>query len=308
MATARKAEPQDVASASARDNASGGRNVRPTRAALRYYGGKARLAPWIVAHLPPHACYVEPFGGAASVLLRKAPAPCEVYNDLDGDVVGFFRVLRERPGELVEAIRRTPFARAEIDLACVPAPPGLDDLERARRVYVRAWQGRHGLPARGKMGWRFERAASGSRTAVAQWTDLGRLWETAERLRRVQLECDDALRVIARFDGPDTVQYIDAPYPASTRGARWATAAYAHELTDAGHRRLAEALRRLRGMAVVSGYPCPLYRELYAGWPVVTRRARTNGARAATEALWLSPRAAAQLGTRQLALLEEDRP
>jgi DNA adenine methylase len=299
------ADAEDVAPTPALDGAWSDRGARPTRAALRYYGGKARLAPWIVAHLPPHTGYVEPFGGAASVLLRKPPAPCEVYNDLDGEVVGFFRVLRERPGDLVEAVRRTPFARAEVDAACVPPPPGLDDLERARRVYVRSWQGRHGLPARGRMGWRFERAAAGYRTAVAQWADLDRLWATAERLRTVQLECDDALRVLARFDGPDTVHYIDPPYPASTRGRRWATTAYAHELTDADHRRLAEVLRGLRGMAVVSGYPGPLYRELYAGWPVVTRRARTNGARAATEALWLSPHAAARLGTRQLSLLEE---
>ena len=95
----------------------------PSRAALRYFGGKARLATWIVDHLPPHVCYVEPFGGAASVLLRKPPAPYEVYNDLDGEVVGFFRVLRERPHDLVEAIRNTPFARAEIDAACAPTPP-----------------------------------------------------------------------------------------------------------------------------------------------------------------------------------------
>jgi DNA adenine methylase len=284
-----------------------GPETGPTRAALRYYGGKARLAPWIVAHLPPHVCYVEPFGGAASVLLRKPPARCEVYNDLDGDVVGFFRVLRERPDDLLRAITLTPFARAEVDLACAAAPDGLDEVERARRVYVRAWQGRHGLPARGKLGWRFERAAAGSPTAVAQWTDLERLKAVAARLRSVQLECDDALRVIARFDGPDTVTYADPPYPASTRGVRWATTAYAHELTDADHRRLATVLHALRGMAVVSGYPGPLYRELYGDWPAVARTARTHGPRAATEVLWLSPRAAARLGARQLSLLEEPR-
>jgi DNA adenine methylase len=96
------------------------------------------------------------------------------------------------------------------------------------------------------------------------------------------------------------------PGPLPTRGLRWATTAYTHELTDADHRHLAAALRALRGMAVVSGYPCALYRELFTGWPVVTRRARTNGARPATEALWLSPRAAGRLGTRQLSLLEEE--
>jgi DNA adenine methylase len=274
----------------------------PGRAALRYYGGKWRLAPWIVAHLPPHTCYVEPFGGAASVLLRKLPARYEVYNDLDGDVVGFFCVLRERPADLIEAIRRTPFARSEVDLACAPAPPGLDAVEGARRVYVRTWQGRHGLPARGRIGWRFERAASRSRTVVDDWCDPSHLWAVAERLRRVQLECDDALRVLDRFDAPGTLYYVDAPYPAAARSARWATCAYAHELSDEGHRRLADALHTLSGMAVVSGYPCPLYRQLYAGWPAVARPARTHGPRAATEVLWLSPRAAARLAARQLPL------
>src|SRR4051794_13143630 len=99
----------------------------PTRAALRYFGGKARLAPWIVCHLPPHGCYVEPFGGAASVLLRNPPPPYEVYSALAGAVVGFFRVLRERPDDLLRAIPLTPFARAEVDLACAAAPDGSDE-------------------------------------------------------------------------------------------------------------------------------------------------------------------------------------
>ena len=253
-------------------------------------------------HLPPHVCYVEPFGGAASVLLRKPLAPYEVYNDLDGDVVGFFRVLRERPDDLLRAITLTPFARAEADLACAPAPPGLDEVERARRVYVRSWQGRHGLPGRGRMGWRFERAASRSRTAVEDWRDVKHLVAVVARLRRVQLECDEALRVIARFDDAGTLFYIDPPYPASTRCARWARHAYAHELSDDDHRRLADALHGLRGMAVVSGYPCPLSRKLYGGWPAVARLARTHGPRVATEVLWLSPRAADRLAARQLPL------
>jgi DNA adenine methylase len=278
-----------------------------SRAALRYYGGKWRLAPWIVAHLPDHTCYVEPFGSAASVLLRKPLARYEVYNDLDGDVVGFFRVLRERPDDLIDAIQRTPFARAEIDLACTPTSSDLDEVERARRMYVRSWQGRHGLPARGRMGWRFERAATRSRTVVEDWQNVAHLWVVADRLGRVQLECDDALRVIDRFEDPDTLFYIDPPYPASTRGMRWARHAYAHELTDEGHRQLAEALRSSQGLAVVSGYPCPLYRELYWDWPLVTRQARTHSGGAAVEALWLSLRAAARLGVRQLSLLEEHR-
>ena len=132
-----------------------------SRAALRYYGGKHSIAPWIVSHFPPHICYVEPFGGALSVLLHKPPARIEVANDADRLVVTFFRVLRERPDALRRAIALTPYAREECRLACTPEAhdpdSGLDELERARRFYVQAWQSRHGAPSRGQMGWRYER-------------------------------------------------------------------------------------------------------------------------------------------------------
>lgn len=123
----------------------------PRRPALRYYGGKWRIAPWIIANFPPHRCYVEPFGGAASVLLRKPPAPAEVYNDLDGDVVSFFRTLREHPAEIIRAIELTPFAREEFVSA--QSREGLDEIERARRVYVACCQGRAGLRGN-RTGWR----------------------------------------------------------------------------------------------------------------------------------------------------------
>lgn len=103
--------------------------------ALRYYGGKFRLGSWIARHLPDHVAYVEPFGGAAGVLLRKDPSELEVYNDIDGSVVNFFKVLRERPQELIRQLKRTPFARAEFDLSFKPSP---DPLEEARRFFVQA--------------------------------------------------------------------------------------------------------------------------------------------------------------------------
>ena len=176
-------------------------------------------------------------------------------------------------------------------------------------MYVRAWQGRHGLPARGRMGWRFERAATRSRTAVDDWRDAQAPGGGGRRgCAGCSWSATTPCGCIARFDGPDTaLLHRPARTPPRRAGRGGRPHAYAHELTDDDHRRLAEALHALRGMAVVSGYPCPLYRELYAGWPAVTRRARTNGPRAATEALWLSPRAAARLGARQLSLLEEER-
>jgi DNA adenine methylase len=274
-----------------------------SRAALRYYGGKWRLAPWILAHLPPHACYVEPFGGAASVLLRKAPVRFEVYNDADGEVVNFFRVLRDEPDAFRRAVDLTPFARAEVDLACDEAAmAGAPALERARRFYVRSWQSIHGAPSRGRMGWRYEAGGERgwNRTVAEAWGDTEHLPAIVARLKGVQLECGEALEVIDRFDRPHTLFYVDPPYVAATRGERWAHAAYLQELTDADHERLAAVLHGLRGMVVLSGYPCPLYDHLYAGWRRVEHRSAVQSSAVATEALWLSPNA--DLGARQLRL------
>jgi len=125
------------------------------RPALRWYGGKWRLAPWIIRHLLPHDGYVEPYGGAASVLLRKPPARLETFNDLHRRLVNFFMVVRERPQELVRAIELTPYARTEYKLAYQATP---DPVEDARRFYVLACQGRGGAASgRARSGWRTQR-------------------------------------------------------------------------------------------------------------------------------------------------------
>ena len=248
-----------------------------------------------MSHFPPHTCYVEPFGGALSVLLHKPPARIEVANDADRLVVTFFRVLRERPDALRRAIALTPYAREECRLACTPEAhdpdSGLDEVERARRFYVQAWQSRHGAPSRGQMGWRYERQLGRTRTVVDAWCQDEHLPRIAARLKLVQLECGDGFEVLARFDAPTTLFYVDPPYVHALRGTRWRTAGYVAELDDAGHERLAEALHALRGMVVLSGYPCPLYDRLYPGWRRVERRAVVQSSALATEALWLSPSA-----------------
>ncbi len=179
-----------------------------TRPALRYYGGKFRLAPWIIGFFPQHVCYVEPFGGAMSVLLRKPPSKLEVYNDQDGEVVNFFRVLRSRPQELLQAIKLTPFSRVEYVLAHEEAD---DELERARRLYVRSWQGIGGPRHRDTTGWRFERKGNRYKTTIEDWIEIGHLPLVVARLRDIQIECDEALKVIRRFDAPRTLFYCDPP-------------------------------------------------------------------------------------------------
>jgi DNA adenine methylase len=266
-----------------------------TRPALRYYGGKWKLAPWIMKHFPPHACYCEPYGGAASVLLQKPPSELEVYNDAGRWVTTFFRVLRERPDELVHAIRLTPYSRAEF----VEARVWTDDpLELARRVYVLAQQGRGGLMIQRATGWRFMRSGgTRSLNVCDDWRNIEYLHAIADRLLQVQLECDDALAVIVRYDTPDTLFYVDPPYLLETRSNHWDRMVYEHELSETDHVQLAVRLHAVQGMVIVSGYPSPLYDQLYAGWERIETVASVNassGTEQRTECLWLSPRVAAR--------------
>lgn len=272
----------------------------PARPALRYHGGKWRMAKWIIGHMPAHKCYCEPFGGAASVLLQKAPAYIEVYNDKGRRVVQFFKVLRERPEAFIRAIELTPYSRAEFQQAHERCD---DELEAARRFYILSRQGRGGPTARWNTGWRFQRAQNRGARVVEDFTDVDHLWDIAARLRMVQIECDDALPTIRRFDDPETLFYVDPPYVWSTR-SKWATSnngyAYEHELDDDGHRELAALLHTIRGMAIVSGAPGPLYDELYAGWRRVAIQERDDRNMPRTECLWLNPAAAARAPQRTI--------
>jgi DNA adenine methylase len=252
-----------------------------TAPALRYYGGKYRLADWIISHFPAHVCYCEPYAGGASILLCKEPARHEVYNDLDGDVVNFFTVLRTQTSAFIQAIELTPFSRAELDNAYLPTD---EPLERARRLYIRNWQG-YGVLGR-KAGWRF--CKSGRASAVRQWNRTDHLMAIAKRLKNVQLECDEASVIINRFDAPTTLYYVDPPYVHSTRNDRNSDA-YGHEMTDDQHRELAAQLHAVKGMVALSGYPSALYDELYAGWQCVKQETLDIVANVQTECLWLSP-------------------
>lgn len=260
----------------------------PTRPALRWHGGKWLLAPWVIQHLPPHRLYVEPFGGAASVLLRKPVSKAEVYNDLDGDVVNLFRVLRdpEQGQRLVDLVRLTPFAREEQALAYLAAS---DPVERARRLIVRSFMGFGSNGVHRPTGFRANSNRSGT-VPARDWASYPpALAAIAARLCGVTIENRDAIDVMRAHDGPATLHYADPPYLPETRDAG---ADYAHELTPEDHVSLLEALKHLRGMVVVSGYPSALYDALLADWRRVERRALADGAKERTEVLWLNAAAA----------------
>jgi len=257
--------------------------------AFGWYGGKYSHLDWLLPLLPRTTHYCEPFGGSAAVLINRAPSPVETYNDVHGELVNFFRVLREQKDALVEAIGLTPFSRAEFELAIKESPKGLSELERARRFYVLARQVRTGLAQKASSGrWAhcLLTSRAGMAGAVSRW--LGSVEDLpliAQRLLRVQIENAPAIEVINRYDSEETLFYCDPPYPHNSRKD---TNAYASEMTDKQHRQLAEVLRGVRGKVAISGYQCSLMNELYGDWNRTEARERVihSVKTTRTEILW----------------------
>lgn len=231
--------------------------------AFGWYGGKYSHLDWLLPLLPSCRHYCEPFGGSAAVLLNREPSPVETYNDIDGEVVNFFRVLRDEPESLIRAIGLTPFSREEFTKAC-KVDPRLEPVERARRFYVRARQVRTGLGQSATPGrWAYCKNTSraGMAGAVSRWLGaVDDLPDITLRLLRVQIENRPAIEVIRLYDSPETLFYCDPPYVHETRGD---SKAYAYEMNNQEHYELALALNSIQGKAAVSGYYCKLMDELY---------------------------------------------
>lgn len=259
----------------------------PKRPALRYYGGKWNLAPWIISYFPKHLNYVEPCGGAASVLLQKPRSPLETYNDLDGNVVNFFRILRDQPDELIRKIRLTPWARAEYMASCETSD---NNLESARRFFVSLWmsmQGGH--HEKTSQTWRAQHHCDTRGNYDMMYLQPQNLIKVAERFFSVQIDNRSAQDVILRYDNQDALIYFDPPYVSETRAQ---DDRYRLETDDLFHVEAATLLHQCAGYVVVSGYACPLYTDLYErhGWQRVDKEAQTNSGGKRIESLWISPR------------------
>lgn len=271
----------------------------PTRPVLRYHGGKWRLAPWLLGFFPAHRIYVEPFGGGASVLMRKLRAYAEIYNDLDGEIVNVFQVLRDpdSAARLRDLLNLTPYARDEyvrsFDFAT-------DPVEQARRSIIRSFMGfgSNSLNRGIQSGFRANSNRSHT-TPALDWVNWpSQIAVYCERLRGVVIENRQAVEVSRRHDAPDALHYLDPPYPHGTRSYAKSHGhrGYMHEMADDDHRVLADAAHALTGMVVLSGYACPLYdRELYPRWERHERQHLADGARKRTEVVWLNPACSAAL-------------
>lgn len=244
------------------------------RPPVKWHGGKHYLASRIIALFDDHTTYVEPFGGAASVLLNKPPAPVEVYNDLDAKITRLFRVLRDHGDEFRRRLSLTPYSEVEFDAALDPSD---DDIELARRDFAR-W--RMSLGGRGdSFSYTLHRVRRGMADVVSGYLSMidEQLPAIIERLRTVQIMNRPAVDVIKAWDSPTTLVYADPPYLHETR-SEGTRNVYDHEMSEDDHRELADVLNACKGKVIISGYPSPLYEELYGGWNQIVTEVANHAA------------------------------
>lgn len=252
------------------------------RPIIRWHGGKWKLADWIISHFPQHRIYVEPYGGAASVLLKKPRSYAEVYNDMDSELVNLFEIVRSKGKELKRLLELTPFSREEFMLSYEKTD---DPLELARRTIIRAYMGHGSNSHHQKSGFRANSNRSGT-TPAHDWANYPHAMDTLiKRLQGVIIENRPAIQVMQSHDSVETLHYVDPPY---VHASRYSCKGYRYELSNSDHLELSEVLHKLKGTVILSGYQCELYDDLYNDWYRVDRNALADGARPRVESLWLS--------------------
>lgn len=264
------------------------------RPVMSYPGGKFRIADWLVSHYPIHKFYVGAYFGAGSDFFQKPRSGAEIINDVNGDIVNVFKVLRNKnqAAELEHLLRLTPFAYDEYTVAYLPTD---DPVERARRTIFRSFAsiGTDGV-FRDGAGFRGLKNREDGLTTAHEWANyFDTIHLFTERLQGVIIENRDALKVIKTYDSKFTFTYADPPYLKSARGRK--RDLYANELgkpeeEEAHHRELAKLLHEIKGTAVVSHYDCPLYDELYGDWRKESIASRKMGNEPAVECIWIHPR------------------
>lgn len=274
------------------------------RSPIWWFGGKGNLVKKLLQHILKHKIYVEVFGGGGSLLFAKEPSPVEVYNDIDKDLVNFFRVLRdpEKFKEFHRLVSLTPYSRAEYYYCRDTWQDCKDEVERVYRWYV-VTRMSFGGDFGGGWGYVVTKSCRGMSQAVSNWLSIiDLLPEIHQRIMRVQIECDDFRNIIPRYDTSDTFFYLDPPYMSETRKS----GGYKHEMTTGDHEELVDMILQVRGKVMLSGYANPIYKKLEkAGWRRVdyqtachaagrTRQTGILGEEAATrmqprvESIWLN--------------------
>lgn len=264
-----------------------------TRPIMRYHGGKWKIAPWIISNFSQHRIYIEPYGGAASVLLRKPRVYAEVYNDMDSEVVNVFKVFRDYGDELKRVLWSTPFSRDEFVSSYYPSE---NMIEQARRTVARSFMGfgssavtktRHTTTRFSKPTTGFR--ANSNRSGTVPAHDWANYYDACEaliaRLRGITIENKDAIEVMLCHDREDALHYVDPPYIAASRDSG---SDYKYEMTDSQHVTLSEVLKSLKGKVCLSGYSSSIYDNLYSDWYRAEKKSLADGAKERLEILWMN--------------------
>ncbi len=278
------------------------------RSPVKMIGGKGVLRRRILPYFPTHTTYVEPFGGGANLLLIKEPCATEVYNDLDPRLVGLFRCIvdPEMRARLTWKLSLTPYSRQErLDskAACLEEK---DPVEQARMFFTDSRQSLGGMLDRSSWGFVKNISVRGMAQPIsANLATINMLPRIAERMKDVVLRNQSWQGVVQEFDSPETLFYLDPPYPKETRRDGW----YDFEMSDTDHDELLDTLKGIQGMAVLSGYHNEAYADLQNnGWELVEFQRSCNAAartkhtqlqgdgiiktfQKRTECIWLSPSA-----------------
>lgn len=266
------------------------------RPPFKCHGGKYYLAPWIISQFPanyPVLNYVEPFCGGASVFFNKQPAiggAKEVLADLDAGVIAVLWAIRTQLPKFREKLRKLKYSERVFTTtrdAHARRPKDPESLATAVGEYVCRRMSRGGLQK--AFAWS-ERLRGGQPGDLNAWlTALDNLDQLSARLQDVyKIVNVSALRAIDAYDSARTLLYLDPPYVHSTRAS---TNAYAYEMDEEAHTKLAERVRKFKGRVLISGYPSPLYRKLFKGWhmssrQIVNHSSQTKVKELKTEVLW----------------------
>jgi|SRR5579859_879527 len=225
------------------------------RGPLSYIGGKNRLAKTIIALIPPHKTYIEPFFGGGQVLFHKEPSEVEIVNDLSHEIVNFFRICQHHYQELVRYLEYTIISRHWFELYKNMNPEGLTDVQRAARFFYLQKNSFGGLINNRHTKLTVEHTPNFNPAQVPQLLE-----QTHQRLQRVQIECLPYQEILARCDRPETFFYLDPPY--------WNKKLYEFNFSAKDFNELAQLLKDLKGQFILSLNDVPEVREIFSGFHI----------------------------------------
>lgn len=258
-----------------------------TTKVLMYPGGKWRIAPQLVLLIPEHHTYLEPFFGSGAVFFQKEPSAIETINDLDNDVVNLFTCIREHPEDLAKCIDLTPYARSVYEQAWEEKIEEMDNIQRAANFLIRCWQSFNFRTSK-KVGWKSDVAGRESMYTLKNWNNLpNTIFQVANRLKNVQIEHQDAITLIERYNYPNVFMYIDPPYLHETR-LETNHHQYIYEMTKDDHIRLLNLLKNSKAKVMISGYDSPLYNQMLEGWQTSIFNGRAGSSGKRIEKVWMN--------------------